>query len=117
MERTRSETLRLFVVSDVGRRSSLLSSTRSTRWWQSSYPRLDAPSPGGCLWSAKRMLTSEEERRILENAPPYLRVAIVLLAQTGGRTYTEGSSLRWDQMNIDHSIIFFGGETKPEGAS
>jgi integrase len=36
----------------------------------------------------KRMLTLEEEQRILENAPPYLRVAIVLLAQTGGRTYT-----------------------------
>src|SRR5260370_19986110 len=31
MERTRSETLKLFVVSDVGRRSSPLSSTRSTQ--------------------------------------------------------------------------------------
>ena len=30
MERTRSETLKLFVVSDIGRRSTLLSSTRST---------------------------------------------------------------------------------------
>ena len=45
MERIRSETLKLFVVSDVGRRSTLLSSTRSTRWWQSSWPRSDAPSP------------------------------------------------------------------------
>jgi integrase len=34
---------------------------------------------------AKRMLSLEDEQRILENAPPYLRVAIVLLAQTGGR--------------------------------
>jgi len=30
---------------------------------------------------AKRMLSLEEEQRILDNAPPYLRVAIVLLAQ------------------------------------
>ena len=45
MERTRSETLKLFVVSDVGRRSTLLSSTRSTRWWQSSWPGSGAPSP------------------------------------------------------------------------
>ena len=44
MERMRSETLKLFVVSDVGRRSTLLSSTPSTRWWQSSWPRLGAPS-------------------------------------------------------------------------
>jgi hypothetical protein len=50
MERTRSETLKLFVVSDVGRRSALLSSRRSTRWWQSSAPRSDAPSPAGCPW-------------------------------------------------------------------
>ena len=48
--RTRSETLKLFVVSDVGRRSTLPSSTRSTRWWQSSWPRSDAPSPAGCPW-------------------------------------------------------------------
>jgi hypothetical protein len=50
--RTWSETLKLFVVSDVGRRSSLLSSTRSTRWWQSSWPRSDAPSPAGGPWPA-----------------------------------------------------------------
>ena len=66
---------------------------------------------------AKRMLSLEEEQRILENAPPYLRVAIVLLAQTGGRTYTEGFSLRWDQVDLGHNMIFFGGETKTEGSS
>jgi integrase len=66
---------------------------------------------------AKRMLTSEEEGRILEIAPPYLRVAIVLLAQTGGRTYTEGFSLHWDQIDLDHNVIFFGGKTKTEGSS
>jgi hypothetical protein len=43
---------------------------------------------------SKRMLTVEEERRILEAAPPHLRVAIVLLVQTGGRTYSEGLSLK-----------------------
>jgi len=48
MERTRSETLKLFVVSDVGRRSSLLSSTRSERSWQSFLPKSDAPFPAAC---------------------------------------------------------------------
>jgi integrase len=66
---------------------------------------------------AKRMLTPEEEQRILANAPPYLRVAIVLLAQTGGRTYTEGFSLRWDQIDLENSVIYFGGQTKTEGSS
>jgi integrase len=65
----------------------------------------------------KRMLSLEEEQRILENAPPYLRVAIVLLAQTGGRTYTEGFSLRWDQIDFDHKVMFFGANTKTEGSS
>jgi Phage integrase SAM-like domain len=32
----------------------------------------------------RRMLTLEEERHILEVAPPHLRVAIILLSQTGG---------------------------------
>src|SRR5258705_10563518 len=62
MERTRSETLKLFVVSDVGRRSTLLSSTRSTRWWQSSWPRLDAPCPAGCPWPVMRCRTPETDR-------------------------------------------------------
>ena len=66
---------------------------------------------------AKRMLSLEDEQRILENAPPYMRVAIVLLAQTGGRTYTEGFSLRWDQIDLEHNVIFFGGKTKTEGSS
>jgi len=65
----------------------------------------------------KHMLKLEEEQRILTNAPPYLRVAIVLLAQTGGRTYTEGFSLRWDQIDLDNRVIYFGGQTKTEGSS
>jgi len=67
--------------------------------------------------AAKRMLSLEDEQRILENAPPYLRVAIVLLAQTGGRTYTEGFSLRWDQIDLDHNVVFFRRKTKTEGSS
>ena len=65
----------------------------------------------------KRMLALEEEQRILANAPPYLRVAIVLLAQTGGRTYTEGLSLRWDQIDLENRVIYFGEQTKTEGSS
>ena len=65
----------------------------------------------------KHLLTLEEEQRILENAPPYLRVAIVLLAQTGVRTYSEGFSLRWDQVDLDRKVIFPGGATKTEGSS
>src|SRR6266446_9832446 len=50
MERTRSETLKLFVVSDIWRRSSLLFSTRSERSWQSSWPGSAAPFPAACPW-------------------------------------------------------------------
>src|SRR5258708_7229955 len=48
MERTRSETLKLFVVSRIGRRSFLLSPTRSIQWWRSFLPRSDAPSLVSC---------------------------------------------------------------------
>jgi hypothetical protein len=44
----------------------------------------------------RRMLAVEEELRILEAAPPRLRMAIILLSQTGWRTYSEGFSLRWE---------------------
>ena len=56
----------------------------------------------------RRMLTVEEEQRILEAAPPHLRVAIILLTQTGGRTYSEGFSLRWDQYRLPKQINPFG---------
>jgi hypothetical protein len=61
MERTRSETLKLFVVSDVGRRSTLLSSTPSTRWWQSSWPRSDAPSSACAKLNEVAKLVRREE--------------------------------------------------------
>ncbi len=60
----------------------------------------------------KRMLTVEEEQRILEAAPPYLRVGIVLLVQTGGRTYSEGFSLRWDQVDLENEVIHLSGDVK-----
>jgi len=59
---TRSETLKLFVVSDVGRRSSLLSSIRSERSWQSFSPGSAGPSPAGCPWSTKLCRTLETDR-------------------------------------------------------
>jgi integrase len=65
----------------------------------------------------KRMLTAEEERRILEAAPPYLRVAIILLVQTGGRTYSEGISLRWDQVDLDNGVIHLSGNLKTKDSA
>jgi integrase len=61
---------------------------------------------------SKRMLTVEAEHRILEAAPPYLRVAIVLLVQTGGRTYSEGMSLKWDQVDLVHGVLHLDGNVK-----
>ena len=58
------------------------------------------------------MLTVDEEIRIVEAAPPYLRVAIVLLSQTGGRTYSEGLSLRWDQVGFDQQLEKCGTPTR-----
>jgi integrase len=58
------------------------------------------------------MLAAEAEHRILEAAPPYLRVAIVLLVQTGGRTYSEGMSLKWDQVDLVHGVLHLDGNVK-----
>ena len=65
----------------------------------------------------RRMLTVEEETRILETAPPYLRVAIILLSQTGGRTYSEGFSLRWDQVDLQNKLIRLDNNVKTEGST
>jgi integrase len=65
----------------------------------------------------RRMLTLDEERRILEVAPPHLRVAIILLAQTGGRTYSEGFSLRWDQVDFDSKLIRLDNDVKTPGSA
>jgi hypothetical protein len=71
MERTRSKTLKLFVVSDVGRRSTLLSSRRSERSWQFSWPRSAAPFPASCPWPAKPRKTLRGGRAWLRQRPPH----------------------------------------------
>ena len=63
------------------------------------------------------MLTVEEELRILEAAPPHLRVAIILLSQTGGRTYSEGFSLRWDQVDFENKLIRLDNDVKTPGSA
>lgn len=65
----------------------------------------------------RRMPTVEEELRILDTAPPYLRVAIILLSQTGGRTYSEGFSLRWDQLDFDNKLIRLDNNVKTPGST
>jgi integrase len=59
----------------------------------------------------------DEERRILEAAPLYLRVAIILLAQTGGRTYSEGFSLRWSQLDFEGRLIRLNNNVKTPGSA
>ena len=65
----------------------------------------------------RRMLTVEEEQHILDAAPPHLRVAIILLTQTGGRTYSEGFSLRWDQVDLANKLIHLDNNVKTSGSS
>ena len=65
----------------------------------------------------KQMLTLDQENRILNAASPHLRVGIVLLVQTGGRTYTEGFRLRWDQIDWENRLIRFGNDVKTPGSS
>ncbi len=65
----------------------------------------------------KRMLSLDEERRILEAAPDYLRVAIILLSQTGGRTYSEGLSLRWSQVDFEQRVIRLDNKVKTPGSA
>jgi integrase len=65
----------------------------------------------------KQMLTLEQENRILDAAAPHLRVGIILLVQTGGRTYSEGFRLRWDQVDWEHRLIRFGSDVKTPGSS
>ena len=65
----------------------------------------------------RRMLTVDEEMRIVEAAPPYLRVAIVLLSQTGGPTYSEGLSLRWDQVDFEQQLIRLDNNVKTQGSA
>ena len=65
----------------------------------------------------KRLLTAEEELRILLEAPLYLSTGIVLLVQTGLRTYSEAFSLRWDQVDLENGLINLNGAVKTEGSA
>jgi integrase len=65
----------------------------------------------------KQMLTVDQENSILKSAPPHLRVGIILLVQTGGRTYSEGFRLRWDQVDWEHRLIRLGNDVKTAGSS
>ncbi len=65
----------------------------------------------------KKMLTLDQENRILQVASPHLRVGIILLVQTGGRTYSEGFRLRWDQIDWENRVIRFGNDVKTPGSS
>jgi integrase len=65
----------------------------------------------------RRMLAVEEELRILEAAPPHLRVAIILLSQTGGRTYSDGFSQRWDQVDFENKLIRLDNDVKTPGST
>ena len=40
-----------------------------------------------------------------------------MLVQTGGRTYSEGFRLRWDQVDWEHRLIRFGSDVKTPGSS
>lgn len=44
-------------------------------------------------------------------------MGIILLVQTGGRTYTEGFRLRWDQIDWENRLIRFGNNVKTPGSS
>jgi integrase len=55
--------------------------------------------------------------RILKAAAPLLRVGIILLVQTGGRTYSEGFRLRWDQVDWERRLIRFGSDVRTPGSS
>ena len=56
---------------------------------------------------AKRLITPEEFLRILNAAPMHLRVGIILLEQTGNRTYSELFSLKWEEIDLDEGLVCF----------
>jgi len=61
---------------------------------------------------AKRGVTPEEFLRILQSAPLHLRVGMIVLDQTGNRTYSEVFSLKWEQVDLGAGLIYLGGPLK-----
>lgn len=66
--------------------------------------------PGRRELPPKKHHTLEEFVRILEAAPIHLRVEILLLEQTGNRTYTELLSLNLDRVDFDAGLIRLGSD-------
>jgi len=64
----------------------------------------------------KKRIAPEEFIRILQESPPHLRVGILLLEQTGNRTYSELFSLTWSQVDLDAGLIRFEGPLKTEAS-
>ncbi len=63
------------------------------------------------------MLSLDQENRILNAVSPHLRVGIILLVQTGARTYSEVFRLRWDQVDWENRLIQFRNDAKIPGYS
>ena len=116
MERTRSETLKLFVVSDVGRRSSPLSSIRSERSWQFFLPRSVGPFLASCLWPIKprrtpgtdRLSAGGDDRRPLEQI---LQIVIAILVESANRVFLGSLQLSIDGTMIGTATCFYGQTT------
>jgi integrase len=51
------------------------------------------------------IVTFEEEERILALAPPFLRVLIVLILETGMRSHREALALKWESINFEGDSI------------
>lgn len=65
----------------------------------------------------KRMVDAKTLLKILKAAPMHLRVGIVLLVETGGRTYSEGFSLRRDQVDLKNKVIHLDNNVKTEASA
>jgi integrase len=51
------------------------------------------------------IVTFEEEEKILAVAPPFLRVLVVLILETGMRSHREALSLMWDTINFANDSL------------
>lgn len=54
---------------------------------------------------APHIVTFEEEEKILATAPPFLRVLVILILETGMRSHREALALKWDAINFANDSI------------
>jgi integrase len=54
---------------------------------------------------APHIVTFEEEKKILTVAPPFLRVLVVLIVETGMRSHREALALLWDAINFANDSV------------